>query len=100
MRAYMFDTCALEQGDGNIARVHTNCLRHSEEDMRTSRNEAGDGQSYAHCHSDGSNPLQVNLADGVHLLLVLVTILDAKTAAMMRSDEGFGVDNCFLWHCA
>ena len=89
-----------EQGDGNIARVYTSCLRHSEEDMRTCRNEAGAGQSYAHCCWGGPNPRHVNQTDGVHLLLLLVTMLDDKTAAVMRSDEGLRMDNCFLWHIA
>ena len=96
MRAYMSDTCAREQGDGNIARVYPNCLHHSEEAMQTSRNEAGDGQSYPRRHSDGSYPLQVKQTVGVHLLLLLVTMLDDKTATIMRSDEGLGMDNCFL----
>ena len=64
--------------------------------MQTCRNEAGDGQSYAHCRWVGPNPQHVKQTDGVHLLLLLVTMLDDKTAAIMRSDEGLGMDNCFL----
>ena len=79
MRAYMSDTCAREQGDGNIARVYPNCLHHSEGAMQTSGNEAGGGQSYPSRHSDGAYPLQVKQTVGVHVLLLLVTMLDDKT---------------------
>ena len=34
------------------------------------------------------------------MLLVIVTMLNDKTAAIMRSDEGLGMDNCLLWHIA
>ena len=75
----MSDTCAREQGDGNIARVYPNCLHHSEEAMQPSQNEAGDGQSYPHRHSDGSYPLQVKQTVCVHVRLLLVSILDDNT---------------------
>ena len=64
--------------------------------MQTSRNEAGDGQSYPHRHNDGSDPLLGKQTVGVHLLLLLVTMLDHKTATIKRSDEGLGMDNRFL----
>ena len=47
--------------------------------MQTSGNEAGGGQSYPSRHSDGAYPLQVKQTVGVHLLLLLVTMLDDKT---------------------
>ena len=36
----------------------------------------------------------------IPLLLLLVTMLDDKNAAVMRSDDGLHMDNCFLWHIA
>ena len=68
--------------------------------MRTCRKEAGDGQSYAHCRWAEPNPQNVKQTDGVRLLLLIVTMLNDKTAAVMRSDEGLGMDNCLLWHIA
>ena len=96
MRAYMSDTGARERGDSNIARVYPNCLHHSQEAMHTSRNEAGDGHSHPHRHNDDSDTLLDKQTPGVHILLLLVTMLDDKSATMMRSDERLGMDNCFL----
>ena len=42
------------------------------------------------------NPRHVDEGNGIHLLLLLDTMLDDETAAVMRADEGLRVDNCLL----
>ena len=42
------------------------------------------------------NPRHVDQGNGIHLLLLLVTMLDDETAAVMRADEGLRMDNCLL----
>ena len=44
----------------------------------------------------GPNPRHVDQGNGIHLLLLLVTMLDDETAAVMRADEGLRMDNCLL----
>ena len=44
----------------------------------------------------GPNPRHVDQGNGIHFLLLLVTMLDDETAAVMRTDEGLREDNCLL----
>ena len=65
--------------------------------MRTFRKEAGDGQSYAHCRwagesyahrrRAGPNPLNVNQAHGARVHVLLVTMPNNNTVAVMRSED-------------
>ena len=96
----------------------------AQEAMRMCRKEAGVGQSYAHWLCVDQEELCSSLLGRtkyaeckarpwcvcVHsligmyrcipLLLLLVTMLDDTKTAVMRSNDGLHMDNCFLWHIA